>query len=501
MNGALGHDQPGQNPVEETERRIMPSPARGTMVALGLIAASAAVVAVAIATGWFPSSHLAASGPKTAAADPVVLLARITAAVGVICVLATLGGLLAKRIGQPFVAGEIVAGLILGPSVLAALTPGLYHYVFPTQVMTFVSMAAQAGLAIFMFTVGAGFDPAILHGQRGVIGSASLATMALPFALGVVAAVPLLTSFRGPLATEVPFALFIGTALSVTAFPVLARIVQDSGLRGTRLAALALTCAAMADVLAWCALAVVLAMVRGQGPAGVLRTLGLTVAVALACVFVLRPLVARLTSRLTPATVPYAIRLLAVGVLIIGLAAVTDQIGVHAIFGGFLAGVVLPRGNPLLGSTVEQITKLNQALLVPVFFASIGMQADLRAALSHPAVLAGGALLIVAAVAGKLASAAPVAWAGGMPRRSALGLGVLMNARGVTEIVVLSIGLSAGIINTAAFTVLVIVALLTTCMAVPALRLLGLDHPSRPHTEDGEAVSQLAAETGGHVGG
>lgn len=489
------------DPMEEAERRIMPSPARGTMVALGLIAASAAVVTAATATGWLSSGHVVASGPKAAAADPVVLLARITAAVGVVCVLATLGGRLARRVGQPPVAGEVVVGLILGPSVVATLLPGVYHYLLPTQVMTFVSVAAQAGLAIFMFTVGAEFDPGILRGQRGVIGSASLAMMALPFALGVVTAVPVLTAFHGPSGTSVPFALFIGTALGVTAFPVLARIVQDSGLRGTRLSVLALTCAAMADVLAWCALAVVLAMVHGQGPAGVLRTLGLTVAVGLVCVFVLRPLVRVVTDRFADAAVPDAIRLLAVGVLIIGLATVTDQIGVHAIFGGFLAGVVLPRGNPLLGSTVEQITKLNQALLVPVFFASIGMQADVRAALSHPAIVASGALLIVAAVVGKLASAAPVAWAGGMPGRSALGLGVLMNARGVTEIVVLSIGLSAGIINTAAFTVLVIVALLTTCMAVPALRLLGLDHASRPQAEGGDVVSQLAAEPEGQFGG
>jgi Kef-type K+ transport system membrane component KefB len=257
----------------------------------------------------------------------------------------------------------------------------------------------------------------------------------------------------------------------------------------------------MADVLAWCALAVVLAMVRGQGPAGVLRTLALTTAVGVICVFVLRPGVRVLTTRYAGAAVPDAARLLAVGVLIIGLATLTDRIGVHAIFGGFLAGVVLPRGNPLLGSAVEQITKLNQALLVPVFFASIGMQANARAAISHPAVLAGGALLIVVAVAGKLGSAAPVAWAGGMPGRSALGLGVLMNARGVTEIVVLSIGLSVGIINTAAFTVLVVVALLTTCMAVPALRLLGLDHASQPPAGGGEPAGPLTAEPGGQVNG
>jgi Kef-type K+ transport system membrane component KefB len=268
--------------------------------------------------------------------------------------------------------------------------------------------------------------------------------------------------------------LFIGTALSVTAFPVLARIVHDTGLRDTRLGALAMLCAAIADVLAWAALAVVLAMVRAQGPNGMLRTLGLTAALSVVCVFGLRPLIRVLTTRYAGTALPRAVRLMVVIGLIIGLATATDRIGVHAIFGGFLAGLVLPRGNSLFGEAADQITTMNRALLVPVFFASIGMQADIRLAVSHPAVLAGGALLCAAAVAGKLGSAAPVAWAGGMPGRSALGLGVLMNARGVTEIVVLSVGLSAGVINAAAFTVLVVMALLTTCMATPALRFLGL---------------------------
>ncbi len=460
--------------MEETERRLIPAPARGLLVALGLIVASAILVAAGYTMGWFSSGHLAPHGTRPSAADPVQLLAQITLAVGVICGLATLGGALLRRIGQPPVVGEILAGLILGPSVVSTLAPGLHHAILPPLVMPYVNLSAQAGLAIFMFTVGAEFDPGLLRRQRGVIGAASLSMMALPFALGVMVAVPLFGSFAGPAAAPVPFVVFIGAALSVTAFPVLARIVQDTGLRGTRLGALAMLCAAIADVLAWCALAVVLAMVRAQGPAGVLRALGLTAALGAVCAFGIRPLVRNLTTRYAGIALPRGVRLLAVLGLIVGLAAATDRIGVHAIFGGFLAGIVLPSGNSVFGEAAEQIGTLNRALLVPVFFASIGMQADLRLAVSHPAVLAGGALLFLAAVAGKFGSAAPVAWAGGMPGRSALGLGVLMNARGVTEIVVLSIGLSVGVINGAAFTVLVIMALLTTCMAAPALRLLGL---------------------------
>lgn len=474
---------PDQSPVDETEQRIMPSPARGAVIALGLIAVSVALVGIAYAVGWFSSSHLAARAAHLAvraaqspAGDPVQLLARIGLAIGVICVLASLAGVLCRRIGQPPVAGEIVAGLILGASVLNAVAPGVHHAIFAPQVMPYVNVAAQAGLAIFMFTVGAEFNASLLRRQRGVISTASLAMMAAPFALGVVVAVPLFSSFAHPPTAAIPFVVFIGAALSVTAFPVLARIVRDVGMEGTRLGALAMLCAAIADVLAWCALAVVLAMVRAQGPAGVLRTLAFTAALGALCAFGLRPLVRALTSRYAHIAVPDTVRLLAIAGLIIGLAAASDRIGVHAVFGGFLAGIVLPKGNPLLGAAAEQITKLNQAILVPVFFASIGMEADIRSAIDHPVVLAGGALLILAAVAGKLGSAVPVAWAAGMPWRSSVGLGVLMNARGVTEIVVLSIGLSIGVINPAAFTVLVVMALLTTCVAVPALRLLGLDH-------------------------
>lgn len=461
-------------PVEETENRIMPAPARGTATAAVLIAGSAIAIALAYAHGSFLLSHPGTAGAAPAAADPAQLLARIAVSIGVICGVATLTGQLFRRAGQPPVVGEIVGGLLLGPSALGLLAPGLPHALVAPQVMPYVSLAAQAGLAIFMYTVGAEFDTTLLRRQPGVIGAASLAMMALPFTLGALIAVPMASSFAGPSAAPATFALFIGAALSVTAFPVLGRIVQDTGLRGTRLGALAVLCAALADVLAWCMVAVVLAMTRSAGPAGALRSLGLTAALSVVCVAGLRPLARMLTARYAGAALPGPARLVTVIAVIIALSAATDRIGVHAIFGGFLAGLLLPGEDPLFGAAARQLGAMNRVVLVPVFFASVGMQADVRLVFSHPAVLAGGALLIVAAVAGKLGSAVPVGWAGGMPGRTALGLGVLMNTRGVTEIVVLSIGLSAGLINEAAFTVLVLMALLTTCVAVPALRYLGL---------------------------
>jgi Kef-type K+ transport system membrane component KefB len=484
-------------PIEETERRLLPAPARGIAVAAGLTALALALLGVAYASGRLGTVHAAAGHPAATggAPSPAQLMWRLLLAVAVIGALATVCGSLARRVGQPPVVGEIVAGLILGPSVVGSLAPGLFHAILPAQVLPNLTLLAQAGLAIFMFTVGADFDHAVLRRQRNVIAAASLSMMAVPFALGVLAAIPLYSLFAGPTVGPVPFAVFVGTALSVTAFPVLARIVQDSGLRGTRLGSLAMLCAAVADVLAWCALAVVLAMIRSQGAGAVLRALALTVGLCAVSLLVLRPVLAALATRYADAPVPTALRVLLVLVLILGLAAATDRIGIHAIFGGFLAGLVLPRGSRLLGRVAKQVGGLNRALLVPVFFASIGLQTDVRLAVSHPLVFAGGALLLATAIVGKFCSAVPVGWAGGMPTRQAVGLGVLMNARGITEIVVLSTGLAAGVINRGAFTVLVVMALVTTVMAMPALRLLGLSRPvPRPGVDPQGSTTAVTPE-------
>jgi Kef-type K+ transport system membrane component KefB len=462
-----------ESPVDDAERRILPAPRRGLIVAVGLIATAILVGLAFCASGWFSAHSHAVHTTAPAAADPVLTLGGVAMAVGVICAIAVLVGAGFRRIGQPPVVGEILAGLILGPSLLGTLVPGAWHAVFAASVMPYVRVAAQAGLIIFMFSVGRDFDPAALRGQWSTVGGLSAATMAVSFMLGTVVAVPLLGRFGGASATTGSFAIFLGTALSVTAFPVLARILQDTGLQGTRLGTLAQSIAAVVDVLAWFALAVATAMVSAKGPGAVLRVVVPAVLLALACILVLRPLVRTLSQRYADAAVPDTVRLLIVLGIVIGLAVATDKIGIHAIFGGFLAGLVLPRDNLLLGEVTHQVTRLSRALLVPVYFVSVGLAADLRL-VTQPAVIVGGVLLLVVAVAGKLIGSVPLAWAGGMPVRSAFGLGALMNARGVTEIVVLSIGLSVGVINVAAFTVLVIIAVLTSCMAAPALRLLGL---------------------------
>jgi Kef-type K+ transport system membrane component KefB len=478
-----------------THRSLLPTPGRGLLVAGVLVAGAVGLVTLAVAAGWLQTGTDPAAAPAPhAATSPAQLMWRLLIAVAVVCALATAFGRLARRIGQPPVVGEIVAGLVLGPSVVGTLAPGVFQAILPAAVLPNLNLLAQAGLAVFMFTVGAGFDHERLGRDRAGIAGTSLAVMAVPFAFGVLVAVPLYPELAGASVHKLPFAIFMGTALSITAFPVLARIVQDCGLVGTRLGTLAMLCAAIADVLAWCALAIVLAMIRSEGPGSAFVALTLTVLVGAGSLFVLRPLLRRLAARYA-AAVPMPILVLLVVGLILGLAAATDRIGVHAIFGGFLAGLVLPKDSIPVRQVAEQIGGLNRALLVPVFFASIGLLTDVSASVSQPAVLAGGALLLVAAVAGKFLGATPVARAGGLPVRSAIGLGALMNARGITEIVVLSAGLGAGIISPSAFTVMVLMALITTMMAAPLLRVLGpsLREPRRiedPNTIRTPAVTR-----------
>jgi Kef-type K+ transport system membrane component KefB len=467
-----------QTPLDETEQRLLPAQARGIVTAVALTAAAALLLAAAFAARWLtPAQAVAHAGAAAKLApSPVQLLWRLFFAVAVIAVLARICGVLAGRLGQPPVLGEIVAGLILGPTVLGTLAPGVIHALLPAAVLPNLSMLAQAGLIIFMFSVGLQTDRDMLRRHGKAIGSASLAIMAVPFALGVVAAIPLYATFAAHSAGVVPYAIFVGTALSVTAFPVLARIVQESGLSGTRLGSMAMLSAAICDVLAWCALAVVLAMTKAQGPWAVIRALGLTAALC-AVLVAARPLLAALTSRYADAQVPGPVRLVLVAGLIFGLAAVTDKIGIHDIFGGFMAGLVLPRDTRLFRPVTTQLSAFNRTLLLPVFFVSIGLQVNVWHAVARPVVLIGGAVLLLVAIVGKFGATAVVASAGGMPSRSALGLGALMNARGVTDIVVISAGLSAGVIDGSAFTVLVMMALITTAMAGPALRRLGLSGP------------------------
>jgi Kef-type K+ transport system membrane component KefB len=399
---------------------------------------------------------------------------RLLLALAAVVAAARLGGVLARRLGQPAVVGEITGGIFLGPSLLGAVAPGVTSQLFPADVRPSLDALAQIGVVLFLFWVGLELEGAILRGRGRLVVAVGLASVLVPLVLGTATALLLPGSLDVPPGVStVLFALFVGVALSVTALPVLARIVEDAGLSTHWLGQTALTCAALTDGAVWCLLIVVAALGRASGAGSASVRLALVVAFSLAALLVVRPLL----SRLPP---PRGAGPELVGLLVVAFAfaSITQWLGVHRILGAVLAGVAAQRvcRRDLRAWTV--LMRLNRALLLPIFFASVGLSIDLRAVLASDGLLTVGLLLLAVAVASKLGATSLAARAGGLGWRDAVGLGVLLNTKGLTELIVLKSGLDLGLIGRGAFSVLVVVALLTTAAAMPGLWLLGLVQPT-----------------------
>ncbi|WP_405618617.1 cation:proton antiporter [Streptomyces sp. NBC_01508] len=443
-----------------------------------------------------PDAPAAATGAGTRTSDTgppaSETILRVVAALAAVAAAAAGGGWLARRLGQPPVVGEIAMGLLLGPSLLAGLLPASAEIFFPESVRPLLSLLAQVGLILFMFAVGSEFDVSQLRRSGRVVGAVSQGSMIIPFVLGALSAIVVYREFAAGGVGFVPFAIFLGTAMSITAFPVLARIVQESGLSRHPLGTMAMACAAACDVVAWCALATAMAVARADGPWGAVGTVLLAAAVTVLILRLGRPLV-RAAERWADRTgAPPAARLVFLLLLAFSLAWVTDLMGVHSIFGAFLAGLLVPhRPGNRMTAVQSGIDSINRRVLLPLFFVTVGMSVDLTAVTGRAGLLLAGAVAIVTAVVGKLAGTAVTARSAGLSWRMSLGLGVLLNARGVTEIVVLRAGLEAGLINQNAFTVLVVMAVLTTVMTGPALGLLKLRHPRTDVGTEPDAPSRV----------
>lgn len=386
---------------------------------------------------------------------------RVLLAVGAVVVAVRTVGWLMGRIGQPPVLGEIVAGIALGPSVLGALSPTVQNYLFAQQVIAALHVLAQFGLVLFVFLVGLEVDLAAARGQRRRLLLVSQAAVLFPVGLAVPLALLLYPGW-GAGVNRLGFTLFLATALSITAFPVLARLLRETGLFRTRIGVLCLLCAAVNDAMAWCLLAVVVAVVGSSGPGQVIRTVLCTLALVVVMLTVLRPLFARLADP----------PLWAVLAIVIASSWATDAIGVHAVFGAFLAGVAMPRRPAWQQAVDQRLDDVVSSLLLPIFFVLVGLSTridQLGSVKSWLVIL----LIATVAVTGKLGGATAAARMSGESWRNAITVGVLMNTRGLTEIVVLSIGLRLGLITTTVFTMLVLMALFTTVMAAPVLALLG----------------------------
>lgn len=375
-------------------------------------------------------------------------------------------GKLARRLGQPQVVGEMIAGVALGPSLLGWAFPALQAALFPKDTLDTLYVLAQFGVGLYMFLVGTEFRSDHLRARyRGAL-FVSIAGIAAPFALAFLIA-PWLLGIPNLFSANVkPFdaSLFLGAAIAITAFPMLARIIHERGLAGSSLGTLALTAGAVDDAAAWCILAIVLASFGGSwGDA--YWAIGGGAAYALFMATLGRRLLRRLADHVTPG-VPLGSTLLAVVLALFCLSAWTmDAIGIHAVFGGFLLGVCMPRG-ALTEKLRETLQPFVVVFLLPMFFTFSGLKTDLGLILD-PGILLAAVAILVASFAGKGLACWMAARLSGEGPRDSMAIGALMNARGLMELILINIGLQAGVIQPGLFSILVLMAIVTTLMATP----------------------------------
>ena len=379
-------------------------------------------------------------------------------------------GALFRYLGQPPVVGEVVAGIALGPSLLGRVSPVTASYVLPGHVAPYLGVLAQVGVALFMFLVGLELDTSRLRERARTTVAVSHASIALPFGLGVGLAFWLYPRLAPKGVPFLPFALFLGVSLAVTAFPVLARILTDRGLQKSRLGVLALACAAVDDVTAWCLLAFVVSITRSDGLSAV-RTLAQSVAFVLAMWFGVRRVAARWVRRqeLRQALPESAIAVALIALLLSAL--VTEAIGIHAIFGAFLLGALVPHDSRLARELVRRLQAVVVVLFLPAFFAFSGLRTELALLGGAGQWLIAGAIIAVASL-GKFGGSYVAARLTGLTPRDAASLGILMNTRGLMELVVLNVGLELHVISPALFAMLVVMAVVTTMATTPLLALV-----------------------------
>jgi Kef-type K+ transport system membrane component KefB len=377
-----------------------------------------------------------------------------------------------RRLGQPQVVGEMLAGILLGPSVLGWLWPDVSTVLFPAGSLGPLNAVSHIGLLAFMFLVGLEFDSKLLDGQRGSALIVSHASISAPFILGALLAYWLFPRFAPAGTGFTGFALFMGAAMSVTAFPVLARILMETRLSTTRLGVLTLACAAVDDVTAWAILAAAVIVVRATGDMSTVWTMIGGSAVYLVAMFlVAKPMVRRIGSGLA-AKPNRGEDWLAVALLLALVSATaTEWLGLHALFGAFIAGVVMPRDHELAHGLRNRIEAFTLVLLLPLFFALAGLKTSIGA-LDSWQLGATCAVIVAVAVTGKLGGTFVAARASGVGWRDAGALGILMNTRGLMELVILNVGLEVGVLSPTLFTMMVIMAVLTTMMTTPLLRVV-----------------------------
>jgi Kef-type K+ transport system membrane component KefB len=387
----------------------------------------------------------------------------------VILAVARLLAWLLRWFGQPPVIGEMIAGIALGPMVFGAIAPATQGWLFARASLPALDGLSQLGLVLFMFVVGVELRaPGGARKQLAAAGWIGSLAVVLPMLLGLAIAPTLYPRFAPAGVAFWPFALFLAVAVAITALPVMARILKDRRLQQSAPCRLALAAAAIADALAWVALALVVALISARGDwAPFWRTLVGMFAVAALCFGVLRPLLARVLARHAPDGRPQGAMLAVLIIGALGCAAITEWLKLHAVFGAFLFGACLPRDDRLLAILVERLEHVAVVILLPVFFALAGLNTSANVFSGD----AGGAmaLIMLVAIAGKLLGGLAGARLAGQNWQDSLAIGSLMNARGMMELIVIKIGLDAGVIGKEMFTMLLAMAIVTTVMTTPML--------------------------------
>jgi Kef-type K+ transport system membrane component KefB len=402
-------------------------------------------------------------------------LVHVLVALTAVLIAGRLLSLLFRYVGQPPVIGEVVAGILLGPSFLGQVWPQAAAFVLPPAVAPYLGVVAQLGVILYLFLVGLELDLPALRQQARATVAISHAGIVVPFLLGAALALLLYPSLSRPDVPFTTFALFVGVSLSVTAFPVLARILTDRRMQRTPLGMLALGCAAVGDVTAWCLLAFVVGVAQAQVDRAVL-VLGLTVAYVGLLLLVVRPVATRLVARRDESQMTPGVAAGVFAALLLSALA-TEVIGIHALFGAFLLGAILPHDSALAKAFVTKLEDVVTVLLLPAYFAFTGMRAQVGLVSGAEQWLWCG-LIVAAATAGKLGGTLLSARLTGLGWHDATGLGVLMNTRGLMELIVLNVGLDLNILSPTLFAMMVLMALVTTLATAPLLHLLAIPRKS-----------------------
>jgi Kef-type K+ transport system membrane component KefB len=420
----------------------------------------------------------------------------------VILAVCRLMGSLFRKFHQPRVVGEMFAGILLGPSLLGWIAPQFSAYLFPPSSLGFLNALSQVGVVIFMFLVGLGINPKELKHQSHAAVLVSHVSITAPFVLASLLALYLYPRVSDNSVSFTNFALFMGAAMSITAFPVLARILIERDMMQTRLGTIAIACAAVDDVTGWCILAYIVVLIRAaHGTASIWMTLGGILLFVVIMIYGVRFLLQGLERTFQKYGEISENRMAFLLLLALASALCTERLGIHLLFGSFLMGAIMPKEPKFVRYILDRFETITITLLLPLFFAFTGLRTNVGL-MKGPAMWFYCGLIILVATGGKLGGSTIAGWLSGMPLREAAGLGTLMNTRGLMELVILNIGLDIKVISPALFSMMVLMALFTTFMTTPVLEWICPDRILRPEfgkvpAKEAQLQGAILESTGG----